>query len=485
MPQPVADDMEHSKEGKVLHPDLLNETVKRTQYAVRGELYLRAQQLQKEGMSITYTNVGNPHQLGQKPITFNRQVLALCSAPFLMDDPKVLELFPQEAVDRARQLHAYLNGGVGAYSDSKGAPGIRQEIADFIQRRDGHAANPDNIFMTDGASVGVRMCLNSLIRDDRDAVLVPVPQYPLYSASIALYNGSFTGYYLNEESGWSMDMHNLQETVDKAKAAGKMVRGLVFINPGNPTGQCLTEANLQDLIKFAVKNQIVLMADEVYQPNIYQDEKPFVSARKVALDMGEPYASALELISFHTVSKGVLGECGLRGGYFEALNLHPGTLAELYKMASINLCPNTAGQVMVGLMVNEPKAGSAAQRQVADEKAALEASLRRKAHLVTDFFNGLEGVTCQFTEGAMYSFPRIQLPPKAIKAAEASGKPQDFFYCLKLLEATGISTVPGSGFGQQPGTFHLRTTILAMEEDMPEILGKWRKFHEEFMAKYT
>jgi glutamate--glyoxylate aminotransferase len=240
-------------------------------------------------------------------------------------------------------------------------------------------ADPDRIFLTDGASVGVRMCLNALIRDRNDAVLVPVPQYPLYSASVALYDGAFEGYLLDEAHGWSMDVAELQKTVDDAKAAGRHVRGLVFINPGNPTGQCLTQANLEDLIKFCCKNEIVLMADEVYQPNIYQDEKPFVSARcapccschrcgragmcasmhawasaaqslpcpvhgktskikldsrqlghvrgarrKAALEMGEPYASGLELISFHTVSKGVYGECGLRGGYFEALNIHDG-----------------------------------------------------------------------------------------------------------------------------------------------------------------
>lgn len=77
-----------------------------------------------------------------------------------------------------------------------------------------------------------------------------------------------------------------------------------------------------------------------------------------------------------------------------------------------------------------------------------------------------------------------RLSPKAIEAADAAGKPQDVFYCLRLLEATGISTVPGSGFGQKPGTFHLRTTILPREEDMPAILDSWKAFHEEFCATY-
>ena len=127
--------------------------------------------------------------------------------------------------------------------------------------------------------------------------------------------------------------------------------------------------------------------------------------------MGEPYASKLELISFHTVSKGVYGECGLRGGYFDALNIHPGTVSELYKLASINLCPNTIGQIAVGLMTNEPQPGGESYEGFKGEKDALAATLRRKAHMMTDFFNSLEGVTCNFTEGAMYSFPNIKCAP--------------------------------------------------------------------------
>ncbi|KIY93453.1 alanine transaminase [Monoraphidium neglectum] len=105
--------------------------------------------------------------------------------------------------------------------------------------------------------------------------------------------------------------------------------------------------------------------------------------------------------------------------------------------------------------------------------------------MVTDGFNSLEGVTCTVTQGAMYSFPQILLPPKAIAAAKAAGKAPDVFYCLELLEATGISTVPGSGFGQSEGTFHLRTTILPREERMAEFVQKFRDFHESFMEQYA
>jgi glutamate--glyoxylate aminotransferase len=318
--------------------------------------------------------------------------------------------------------------------------------------------NPDHIFLTDGASVGVRSVLNAMIRDGRDGVMVPIPQYPLYSASIALYGGSLVPYSLNETNGWQMDVKAMPAALAAAAAKGVHARAMVFINPGNPTGQCLPEANLRELVKFAYDHKIVLMADEVYQENIYQDTTPFVSARKVMKDLGEPYASGVELVSFHTVSKGSLGECGLRGGYFEMFNIAQATVDEIYKVASINLSPNVVGQVMMSLMVNPPPHGTAARAQLEEEKAAILTSLRKRSHLMTDGFNALEGVTCNFTEGAMYSFPRLRLPPKAIAAAVAAGKAPDVFYCLQLVEATGISTVPGSGFGQEEGTYHLRTS---------------------------
>lgn len=264
-------------------------------------------------------------------------------------------------------------------------------------------------------------------------------------------------------------MKTLRKSVADARAKGVSPRGLVFINPGNPTSQCLTEDNLKELVKFAHKERIVLMADEVYQENIYQDKTPFTSIRKVMKGLGEPWASEVEVISFHTVSKGSLGECGLRGGYFEMHNIHQGAVDQIYKIASINLSPNVVGQVMMSLMVNPPKPGDYSYKQWAAERAEILASLRRRAHVMTDGFNSLEDVTCNFAEGSMYSFPQLHLPQKAVEAAKAAGKAPDVFYCLRLLEETGISTVPGSGFGQKAGTFHMRTTILPSEAKMQEV----------------
>lgn len=527
-----------SKEGKVLHPDLLNDNLQKTQYAVRGELYNRAQQMSQQGVECIYTNIGNPQQLGQAPLDFNREVLSLLLSPPLLDNPRAPELFSAEAIDRARELLAAFGGRMGAYSDARGVPAIREQVAKFILQRDGHQANPDHIFLTDGASVGVKYALNALIRDDHDGVLCPIPQYPLYSAAIQLFGGRLVPYYLDEAADWGLDLAQLRKSLQEARRRGTVVRGLVFINPGNPTGQVLDRASIEGLIRLAHEEHLFLMADEVYQPNIYTEDKPFISARKVLMEMGAPYCHSVELASFHTVSKGMLGECGLRGGYVEWVNVHPGAMAELYKIASVNLCPNTVGQATVSLMVAPPRGtGPAAQHyweQYNDSLASLKCALqrgwrgigrgggdvcrvrlcahaerwcvwggwkkreplprlpltdrrarpphrprpcRRRATIMTDAFNGLEGVSCNKTEGAMYSFPRLHLPAKAVEAARDAGKDPDTFYCLALLAETGIVTVPGTGFGQEKGTFHLRTTILPQEDVIQEFVDKLRTFH--------
>uniref|UniRef100_A0A0D3CZL9 Alanine aminotransferase 1 n=1 Tax=Brassica oleracea var. oleracea TaxID=109376 RepID=A0A0D3CZL9_BRAOL len=449
---------------KALDYESLNENVKNCQYAVRGELYLRASELQKEGKKqIIFTNVGNPHALGQKPLTFPRQVVALCQAPFLLDNPNVGMIFPADAIARAKHYLSLTSGGLGAYSDSRGLLGVRKEVAEFIQRRDGYPRLTSFLGWLDSGSSATVSTLLSYI---------------------SLLGGTLVPYYLEETDNWGLDVNNLRQSVAQARSQGITVRAMVIINPGNPTGQCLSEANLREILKFCCDERLVLLGDEVYQQNIYQDERPFISSKKVLMDMGAPLSKEVQLISFHTVSKGYWGECGQRGGYFEMTNIPPRTVEEIYKVASIALSPNVSAQIFMGLMVSPPKPGDISYDQFVRESKGILESLRRRARIMTDGFNSCKNVVCNFTEGAMYSFPQIKLPPKAIQAAKQAGKVPDVFYCLKLLEATGISTVPGSGFGQREGVFHLRTTILPAEEEMPEIMESFKKFNDEFMSQY-
>ena len=200
--------------------------------------------------------------------------------------------------------------------------------------------------------------------------------------------------------------------------------------------------------------------------------------------MEMPNKPPLQLVSFHSTSKGFLGECGMRGGYFELVGFDEEVQSQLLKLISIGLCSNTLGQVATGLMVQPPAPGDASHATFSAERDAILASMKRRATRLVDGLNALEGVSCNQPQGAMYAFPQITLPPKAIAAAEAAGKVPDTFYALALLDATGIVVVPGSGFGQVEGTWHFRTTFLPPEEDMSTVIDSMATFHEGFMAKY-
>ena len=430
---------------------------------------------------IIYCNIGNPQQLGQKPITFYRQVLSLMEYPDMLEDRDLVSKFPSDVVERAKELLQGTPGGMGAYSHSQGIPLVRKQVAEFIGRRDGHAADAESIFLTDGASPGVQTLLKLMLRDEKDGVMIPIPQYPLYSAGIPLFGGSQVNYFLDEEEGWGLNVQELQRSYEKAIKGGVTPRGLVVINPGNPTGQVLDVPNMKDIVKFCEEKNVVLLADEVYQENIYSEaKKPFTSFKKVVCDMG----AKVQLVSFHSISKGVTGECGKRGGYYELLNFDKPVVEQIYKLASISLCPNVPGQILLSMMINPPKPSGPSYKRYKEETEGIYESLRRRAKKVADTFSKLDGISCNPAEGAMYAFPKISLPEKAVNAAKEAKKSPDLFYTINLLENTGVCVVPGSGFGQKEGTFHFRTTILPLEHKLDAVLHKFEKFHNHFLKQY-
>ena len=163
----------------------MSQAVRKMQYAVRGQVVMRADELQSKGQEILYTNIGNPQAVGQSPISYYRQVMALCdlSAEDGIDHKDVDKMFPNDVIARAREIREAIgNAGTGAYTGSQGVLGFRQDVADFITERDGHKAYPGNIFLTNGASSAIELILTSLISSDLDGVMIPIPQYPIYSA---------------------------------------------------------------------------------------------------------------------------------------------------------------------------------------------------------------------------------------------------------------------------------------------------------------
>ena len=331
-------------------------------------------------------------------------------------------------------------------------------------------SDPDSVVLTDGASGGAVFVLEALISGPRDGILVPIPQYPLYSATITRCGGVLVGYHPHEESGWTLSRDNLEEPLRRAQADGVDVKAVVVINPGNPTGALLDEASMREVVDVARERGLAIIADEVYQENTYG--RPWTSFARIV------GARDVPLFSLHSVSKGFYGECGHRGGYLEIR--HPPKVdgadvrldEVLLKQASVNLCPNTMGQFLVHLMATGPKPGSPTAEVFERERRQILADLEAKARMIRGYFEQMDGVECFGQTGAMYLFPRLsKLPP-------GTG---DFAYCMALLEETGMVTVNGAGFGQAPGTHHLRVAFLPPFELIEEVMPRWVDFHNRYV----
>lgn len=356
--------------------------------------------------------------------------------PRLLNSPE----YPDDVKERACALLSGCQGGsMGSYTDSAGLEIVRRQVSDFIEARDGGIkCDWHDIYLTGGASPGIKTILslvNSVVDGKEPGIMVPIPQYPLYSATISEYGMHKVDYYLDEENKWGLNRAELQRAYDEAKKTCNP-RALVIINPGNPTGQVLTRANIEEIIRFAYDNKLIILADEVYQANVYDKDSKFHSFKKVMHEMGGPHLKQ-ELVSFLSVSKGFLGECGIRGGYMEVINLCPEVKAMLTKSITASLCSTTAGQVAVSALVNPPKRGEPSFELYNKEKNAVLGALVERAELVHKTLSSFEGYTVNPVMGAMYVFPKIDIPPKAIEAAKAKGMAADVFYAFELLETTG------------------------------------------------
>ena len=310
-------------------------------------------------------------------------------------------------------------------------------------------------------------------------MLIPIPQYPLYTATLAQYSGVPLPYHLSELEGWSTSLHEIEAAIEEGKKKGVKPRALVVINPGNPTGSLLDLETMESVVRLCEKHSLVLLADEVYQLNLHSPSThPFYSFKYVVRKLDSP----VQLVSFHSISKGVKGECGRRGGYFECTNFDEDVKALLYKMVSVGLCPPLSGQIGVDSMVRPPKPGQPSYPLYKQETDAIHSALAQRTKLMAERLNGLPGVSCVQSPGALYLYPKLELPQGAVDAAEKLGKTPDTLYALELLDETGICVVPGSGFGQREGESHYRLTCLC--PGVEEYVAALEDFHVKFVAKY-
>jgi aspartate/methionine/tyrosine aminotransferase len=462
-------------------PVTINRNVLDMEYAVRGPIPQRAAELARQGVPTIPCNIGNPQALGQRPISYYRQVLGLVEEPARIERERHLNRtgrpddtgVADEILATADDIVSRLGTGLGAYTDSAGFAFIREAVARFIDRRDGDGAvpsRPESIFLTNGASEAAKYILEMLIAGPEDGILIPIPQYPLYSAAIRKCGGTQVDYYPDEDAGWALDRTMLEEPLERARRDGIDVKAIVVINPANPTGAILDQQCVRDVIDVAEEHGLAIIADEVYQDNLYGQD--WVSFATVLGDRDVP------LFSLHSVSKGFYGECGHRGGYLEVRN--PPPLADdprsfmdiLVKQASVSLCSNTVGQVLTYLMVHPPVEGTPSRRLFDAERERVLSDLHAKATMIRAAFDEMHGMQCFGRIGAMYLFPRLGVLP------DGTG---DFDYCMRLLESTGLCTVNGSGFGQRPGTHHLRIAFLPPREMLEDVLPRWIDFHNRYV----
>ena len=252
----------------------MNPDVKRVRYAVRGKVVIRAQEIENELKEnkdqlpferVIRANIGDCHATGQKPITYLRQFMALCVYPELLES--LDSVFPEDVKEKARKfLKDCAGNSVGSYTASSGLSIVRQAIADYITRRDdGVPCNSDDIYLTTGASGGIKIIMKLLLNPSSKkpaGFLIPIPQYPLYSATISEYSAEQVGYYLNEGKNWGMEIEELERAYQDSLVRCEP-KAICIINPGNPTGQVLSLENIQSIIKWAHSKRLFILADEV------------------------------------------------------------------------------------------------------------------------------------------------------------------------------------------------------------------------------
>ncbi|KAM9349910.1 alanine aminotransferase 2 [Symphorus nematophorus] len=450
----------------------------------------RVSEAPRQGVRKPYQDVidvsnGDPHAAGVKPLSFVRQVLATCLFPQLVNSNKL----PVDVRQRAqRLLRECVGGSVGTYTNTAGVPEIVHRLSEFIMRRDGGVpSDPKNIYICGGSQWALSNILSVLVNNQgslRTGVLAPVPGYGITTMAITGLGAVVIPYYLSEEQGWKLQVEELHRALESAQGVCNPV-ALYVVNPGNPAGYVQSRKSMQEVIRFVSEKRLFLLADEVYQECVYGEKSEFVSYKRVLAEMGPPLSDTVELASLHSASKGFMGECGLRGGYVELVNLDPTVLKYIYTIFSKDSCAPVLGQLALDLMMNPPQPGYPSYPLYEEETQNIRTTLIHNVKRAFEVVNSLPGFRSQTPDGGAFMFPRLHLPPKAIQKAKEVGMQPDTFYCMRLLEEAGVFITPGCDFGQKEGTHHIRFCIMTSVENMEELLRRLTCFHMQFMEDFS
>lgn len=392
-------------------------------YDIRGPVLTRAKQMEDEGHKIIKLNIGN-------------------LASFGFDAPEEIQM------DMIRNLP-----NSAGYSDSKGIFAARKAVMHYTQQKHIKGVDIEDIYIGNGVSELIVMAMNALLNPG-DEVLVPAPDYPLWTAAVSLSGGTPVHYICDEGNGWMPDLADIRARITPN------TRAIVVINPNNPTGALYPDAVLKGIVDIAREFDLILYADEVYDKVLYEGE--------VHTSLASLSEDVLTLV-FNGLSKNYRS-CGYRAGwmvvcgdkrnaqdYIEGLNM----------LASMRLCANVPGQYAIQTALGG--------YQSIDDLVGVGGRLRRQRDLAHELITAIPGVTCVKPKAALYMFPRLD--PKVYPIED------DQAFIAELLEAERVLLVQGTGFNW-PHPDHFRLVFLPHEDDLRDAIARLARFLESYRKRH-
>uniref|UniRef100_A0A3Q3B297 alanine transaminase n=1 Tax=Kryptolebias marmoratus TaxID=37003 RepID=A0A3Q3B297_KRYMA len=420
---------------------------------------------------------GDPHRTGIKPVTFIRQVLAICLYPQLLNE----ESLPLDVRLRAQRLLESCDGeSVGEDFLSSGLRHVRQRIAEFITRRDaGVPAYSKNIFISCGAQKAQMVIVKLLSRGEghlQTGVLTPLPCPHTLPMLLEEAGVKAVSYLLEEERQWAVDLKELHRALSTSRGCC-VPRAIYISNPGNPTGHVQDRKSIQEVIEFAAAEKLVLLVDEVYQDSVYAQNQEFVSYKKVLFEMDKVFRESVELISFHSLSCACVAECGLRAGYMEIINMDPEVMNFVDTMLCTDISTPVTGQLALDLMLHPPQPGDSSYDAHAQETWFLRATLFQNAERALKVLNDLPGVRCQPAMGGIYLYPCLHLPLEIREEAEVGTQKLSLF-SFHLLKQTNMMT-------WHPKTFWFFCLPVFRRPGWKQMFGTARNTLEEVLSRLS
>jgi len=392
-------------------------------YDIRGPVMERAKQMEEEGQRIIKLNIGN-------------------LAPFGFEAPEEIQ---QDVI-----LNMPNSSG---YSDSKGMFAARKAIMHYCQSKDIRGVGLEDIYIGNGASELIVMAMQGLLNTG-DEVLVPAPDYPLWTAAVTLAGGAPRHYLCDEQNEWMPDLADMRSKITQN------TRAIVIINPNNPTGALYSDELLREVVEIARQHDLIVFADEIYDKMLY-DGATHTSIASLADD--------ILFITMNGLSKNYRA-CGYRAGWMVVSGEKKHAqdyINGLTILASMRLCSNVPGQFAIQTALGG--------YQSINDLVAPNGRLCKQRDLAYQLITAIPGVTCVKPKAALYLFPRLD--PKIYPIED------DQQFILELLEAEKVLVVQGSGFNWiHPD--HFRVVFLPNVDDLVEAIGRIARFLEHYRKQH-